>query len=763
GTDGVLQYTYAPERGDLGDIRASWRGQDTLRPLAGGGARFAVDREVEGLLNTGGVYLPREPKALAPEQTQLIDCVTEGDSVISRWRVQRSAQSAEVAYTFRLWGKCLVVDVHCSGGQVGEIHAGAVEGAVSPRLVDVPYWTGEDLGAERDRPAVLVMGNEPKPLFLTTFFDHYLSGGSQLFFRTGIEENRAWCAGGSRYLPRTDGCRNPCFERIFLTLSPRFEEVLPTIANPPSPWRKKAAEYLVCHHGAGDREEDYAHWKKIKRYGMEKIVVLDHEVGWRDTAESFTFRTEPAPGKGGDEGQRRYADRMRELGFRYGLYNNFTDLSPLNEHWDEDMVSRLPDGQWQTAWFRCYAPKPGRVAAIEKTLTPVIQDKFQLRAAYCDVHTAVTPWRRVDYDARIPGAGTMRSQFYAFGQLMLHQQEIWNGPVYSEGGNHYYYAGLITGNKSDDRGYNLARDPWLVDFDLRKLHPLGCDVGFGKRNSFVDNMGGEFTSEVWDRFFAGTIAYGHVGEFFNSKGSINPLMIRSYFMLQQLQCAYAAAEIKEIRYADGTGNLLDTSAAIASDAFGRSQLRLTYDNGLRIWVNGHLKENWQTPHAELPPGGYFAKNRDGRLEVSNSLVEGHRVDRSFSPAYDFLDGRGKMLVTEQGAANRQLIILKGKDGSREAIPLQSTRFAVALKEAPRDLVALDEAGKVIGPARGEMRDGLFFITPVTNAVSYRWVAVASSRVDETQHNQTDTGRHIGHGGIQRGSDQQTQHRVHHRR
>ena len=721
GSDGVLQYTYAPERGDLGDVRASWQEQDKLQLLAGGGVRFALDQEVEGLLNAGGVYLPREPKAAAPEKSQLIECVKEGDCVISRWRLQRAAQSAEVTYTFRLWGKSLVVDVQCNGGQVGEIHAGAVEGAVAPRLVHVPYWTGEDLGAERDRPAVLAMGSGKNALFLTTFFDHYLSGGSQLFFQTGAQDDRAWCAGGSRYLPTTDGRRNNCFERIFVTLSPRFEEVLPTIANPPSPWRKEAAEYLVCHHGAGDREEDYAHWKKIKRCGMEKIVVLDHEVGWRDTAESFTFRTVPAPGKGGDPGQREYARRLRELGFRYGLYNNYTDLSPLNEHWDEDLVSRLPDGQWQTAWFRCYAPKPGRIAAIEKTLTPVIQEKFQLRAAYCDVHTAVTPWRRVDYDVRVPGAGTMRSQFYAFGQLMLHQQEVWNGPVYSEGGNHYYYAGLITGNKSDDRGYNLARDPWLVDFDLRKLHPLGCDVGFGKKNSFSDDMGKTLSMEDWDRFFAGTIAYGHVGEFFNSRGRINPLMVRSYFMLQQLQSAYAAAEIKEVRYADGNGNLLNTSEAVATDAFRRSQLRLTYDNGLTIWVNGHLEEDWRTPHGELPPGGYFARSPDESLEAASILAEGRRIDRVFSPAYDFLDGRGRMLVTEHGAANRQLIILKGEDGSREAIPLQSTRFAVAATETPRDLVALDEAGEVMGPARGELNNGLFFITPVKDAVSYRWV------------------------------------------
>jgi hypothetical protein len=721
GEDGVLQYTYAPERGDLGDVRARWNGQEPLQPLAGGGVRFAVDREVEGLLNVGGVYRPREPKALAPDKAKLIECVKEDDSVISRWRLQRETQSAEATYTFRLWGKSLVVDVHCPGGEVGEIHAGGVQGPVNPRLVEVPYWTGEDLGMDRDRPAVLVMGTGNEPLFLTTFFDHYHSGASRLFFRTGVEENTAWCAGGSRYLPRTDGRRNNCFERIFLTLSPRFEEVLPTIPNPPSSWRQEAAEYLVCHHGATEREVDYAHWKKLKRYGMEKILVLDHEVGWRNTAESFTFRTVPAPGKGGDEGQRKYARQMRDLGYRYGLYNNYTDFAPVNEYWDEDMISRLPDGQWQTAWFRCYAPKPARIADFEKKLTPVIQEKFQLRSAYCDVHTAVTPWMRVDYDARIPGAGTMRSQFYAFGQVMLHQQEVWNGPVYSEGGNHYYYSGLITGNKSDDRGYNLARDPWLVDFDLRKLHPLGCDVGFGKRKSFVDGMGGSLTTDDWDRFFAGTIAYGHAGEFFNSRGRINTLMIRSYYMLQQLQSAYAAAEIKEIRYAEEDGSLLDTSAAIATDAFRRSQLRLTYDNGLMIWVNGHLEENWQTPHAELPPGGYFAKSRDGHLEVSNSLVEGHRVDRVFSPAYDFLDGRGKLLVTEHGAANRQLIILKRKGGSREAIPLQSTRFAVAVEEAPRDLVALDEAGAELGPAKGEMIKGLFFITPMQDAVSYRWV------------------------------------------
>ncbi len=42
--------------------------------------------------------------------------------------------------------------------------------------------------------------------------------------------------------------------------------------------------------------------------------------------------------------------------------------------------------------------------------------------AYCDVHTAVAPWDRVDYDRRVPGAGTFAATFYSYGEIMLHQK-----------------------------------------------------------------------------------------------------------------------------------------------------------------------------------------------------------------------------------------------------------------------------------------------------------------------------------------------------
>jgi len=720
GSDGRLEYHYRPASGTLGDVSAKWEGAagGAMRPLAEGGVRLAVDHGVEGLLNSGGVYLPRQPKAVPPEKIEPIACSRQGDAVVSRWRVSRGPQSAEVTYTLRLWQKSLVVDIQCSGGEVGEVCLGGVAGADNPRLLSVPFWTGEDLGPDRGRPAVLVTGPPTSPLFASVFLDHTRSGASQLYFHSALEGNRAFCSGGSRYLPRTDGRRNNCFERVFLTCSPRLEETLPRVPNPPSPWRGTAAEYLVGIHGAQERQSDYACWRKIARYGIRKVIVLDHETGWRDHAESFTFRTVPAPGKGGDEGQREYARRVRELGFRYGVYNNYTDLVPLNAHWDEDLVSRTPDGQWQTAWFRCYAPKPARVAALELALTPVIQKKFDLNAAVLDVHTAITPWRRVDYDARIPGAGTMLSQFYAYGQLMLHQQHVWNGPVFSEGGNHWYYTGLVTGSFGQDRGYDLVADPWLVDFDLLRLHPLGCDVGLASVRAMSDFPGRVASEDGLDRFLAGTIAFGHIGHFQNGP-HISSHLLRSYFMLQQLQAAYAAAMVAEIRYANDRGDLLATSAAVATGAYRRSQLQIQYDNGLIVWVNGNKSDAWKIPYAELPPAGYYARNKAGSLIVSSALIDGRRADYVHSPAYDYVDGRGRCLQTPWAACDGQLMVLKDADGSREVLPFQAKRFSVATTSAACRVVALDANGAELGPARSELRDGLLQIQPVPGAVSYR--------------------------------------------
>ncbi|MGB2822589.1 MAG: hypothetical protein WBF17_16515, partial [Phycisphaerae bacterium] len=622
-----------------------------------------------------------------------------------------------VAYTFRLWQKSLVVDVKSLGGEVAEYVIGRAVGCESPRLVTVPYLVGDAA-----RPAVVVMGRPGEPLFMTAFVDHTRSNASKLTFVNRIETSGVTFNGGSAYLPRTDGRRNDCFERVFLTVSPRFEEVLPNIPNPASEWMHVAGERLWRAHGASNRQRDYATWAEIARYGMTKVVITDHETGWRDGGESFTFRTRAAPGKGGDEAQVEYARKLHALGFRYGIYNNYTDFAPVNEHWHPDMVSRLSDGNWRTAWARCYNPKPARAVACEARLAPIIQRKFRLSTAYCDVHTAVRPWGYVDYDARVPGAATFAQTFYAYGEIMLHQKATWNGPVYSEGANHWYYCGLSDGNYAQDRGYDIPNRPWLVDFDLRKMHPLCCNFGMGNPQMFYGGGGLGGTPEQrerrLDRFLAATVAFGHTG-FLVREGGIRST-VRSYFLLQQLAKAYARQAVARIQYADADGRLLDTSAAVATGAYNRSQLKVTYADGLEVWVNGHPADTWSTPRGELPPSGFFAMDREGGLEVVSSADDLHRrADFVRSAAYVYCDGRGRFHEFDAVAADEAVIGLKRKDGAMEVIPVGEPKvFAVGLDGRPAAAVALDTGRKELGAAQTRLSRGLVFIIPRKGAFSY---------------------------------------------
>jgi len=703
GADGHLVYRYRPSSGTLGDVTACWEGRGgAFQPLAHGGIRMAED---------GGL-------GQTPEKIEPIGCRRVGDTVVSTWQCTLGAQKAEVTYTLRLWQKSLVIDVRCLGGQVAEFSTGKAVGLAQPRLVTLPYLT-----CDQQRPAVFVAGPVEQPLFMMALVDYYRSNASSLFALNQVGEDGVASNGGSRYLPRTDGRRNDCFERLFLTVSPRFEEVLPNVPNLRSPWMHVAGPRLWRAHAASNRSHDYALWKKVARHGMTNVVITDHETGWRDGGESFTFRTRAAPGKGGDEGQADYARKIRALGFRYGIYNNYTDYAPVNEHWHEDRVTRLSDGNWRTAWARCYNPKPARAVEFEARLAPIIQQKFHLDTAYCDVHTAVRPWDYVDYDARVPGAGTFAATLYAYGEIMLHQKKTWGGPVYSEGNQHWYYCGLTDGNYGQDQGAQLDERPWLVDFDLRKLHPLCCNFGMGNLGMFYGRGEGlgrtsEERDARLDRFLAATLAFGHTG-FLVMEGGM-PNAVRSYFTVQQIHARYAQETAVSIRYADAQGRLLDSSAAVATGAFQRSQIATEYSNGLKVLVNGHPTETWQTPEAVLPPNGWFAEDRKAPLSASSGLVDGHRVDYVDAPEYIYADGRGRLMRFAKAASDGQMIVHKRPGGTLEVIPVGTCAvLAVSLEGRGAAVAALDEEGREIGPAETRVSRGLLHILGVPKAFSYR--------------------------------------------
>ena len=232
---------------------------------------------------------------------------------------------------------------------------------------------------------------------------------------------------------------------------------------------------------------DHERCERIRSYGLDKVMQHSHEVTWRDEGDSNTLKLHAAPQKGGDAMLKWYIQAQNGMGWLQGVYTNYCDFNTVNENWNPDDVQRSPDGEWRRAWPRNYALKPAKAVEFDDYYAQRIKEKFGVKMSYTDVHTAVEPWDYCDFDARVPGAGTFAATFYAYGQLLRNDQQVY-GPTQSEGTYQWLYAGLTSGSY----GWvytkaNLLTEPLDVSFKLRKILPLECDYGMGDTGYYLAN------------------------------------------------------------------------------------------------------------------------------------------------------------------------------------------------------------------------------------------------------------------------------------
>ncbi len=675
------------------------------------------------------------PKFVAElKDARLIEAQSSGNEVKASWRAKVNGADVVIQSTVCLWQKSLVVDCVCKGGLATELSYGRIEGVEMPELLLLPYmnYGGHHLN--------VLMSKGTTPYFASIWMDWYRSNASSPYSVDKIEEDRVQLNGGVRYLPKTDGRRNDLYERFFVTFSPIFEETLATIANPPAKRGREAATRLWQESwGPGNYQREHERSKRLRAYGIEMLTQCNHEITWRDSGESFTFRDRAAPGRGGDEALQQYVAAQRSLGWRSGLYTNYTDFAPVNAHWDTDRVMRGSNGDLVTAWPRCYSPKALFAVEMDRKLAPLIQSKFGTNAAYTDVHTSVSPWDRTDFDARVPGAGTFAATFYAYGDLLLHDQDVYNGHCWSEGNHQWLYAGLCAGNYGlTYSSLRLWDYPYLPHFDLLKMHPLSVDIGVPWTGQFFTGKEGWAKPEnivtSIDQFLATTIAYGHIGWLVEETHGIRQTC-RSYYMLQPLQSRYAMLKPQEIRYGSDRG-LISSSEAFQSDDWRKSKIFICYPNGLRIWVNGNASESWQVPGVaqDLPPFGWLALGTDGFIECSASL-DGQRYDRASSSECIFMDGRGVWrgfdgVATSGSVAIRRakegfgisIVVIEGVDRLVIAKPEGSSgpddlRMTIAaMMDEPINATAYDQDGKRIGEAAVRKVESKWEILPPQSAV-----------------------------------------------
>ena len=479
GGDARIRYEYLPRTGALPDIKAYVGDRGPYDLFAGGGVSLDVD---------GRIAPPGDRSVTAT----LVSCKLQGDAVEAKWRLASGAVSTRVTYRLAIKQKSLVLDLSSPDGSIARVGIGTLQmesGKV--RALNVPFMLYSSSTSPAHAAAFLVDDR----FFVSRLWDWYAMSGS------GMRGS-----GTVVYDPKTDGRRNALSERVFVTVSPDFTEALPNIPNPPSGVAKKFAKYvwgsnlLMFRH---DEPLDIGFAKLCRRYGMPNIFFKMHlnvyvkadKWGWEPAMLTDRAAEDEAAFQA-------FLKRLQGLGFPVCLYSDYNELDPVGRFWNEDHVLVLPNGQWRIYWRHCYCLSPLARPVVCRALSQSIARKFGPNLVYDDEITSNMPWSLIDMDARKPEAGKVSAAYRANGSVPLIEKEIYGGPSFSEGVFHWLYAGLFDGSYAQSP-LNYRTTPWLVDFDLLKMHPLQTDIAMG----FSPTVRGKETKyRSWDMFLAASIA-----------------------------------------------------------------------------------------------------------------------------------------------------------------------------------------------------------------------------------------------------------------
>jgi len=485
-----------------------------------------------------------------------------------------------------------------------------------------------------------------KGLFSFMIFDWYSTNASKWI--SGNQPNGIFAGDKVVYTAKTNGNKNPLNEKLFINVSPDVQEIFPNIDNPISPMKNRFSDRLYAVAQSSNLDSLKRRYTDYRRKGIDKIFVRSHEEFWRKGGESFTFKVTPNPDLG-TQTIKTFISFVKDLGWKFSLYTNYCDFATVSSRWDPNWVIRLSDENWQKSWTRCYAAKPQIAWEQEALLAPQIHKIFNTDFSYCDVQTAVSPMDREDYDNRVSDAAMMKSTYNRYGMLLMNERKAYDGPVFSEGGSHWWYAGLVDGNYAND---DLLHLPIFPDFCLIKIHPLEMDFAeFG----------------IGYQYIAYALAYGNVGMLSGNDA------IKRYAMLQPIQNNYITSTVKLIKYCNN-GKEYNASDAIKKEMLQSPRLHITYDSGLQMYINFN-DSNWNITigHTNyiLPQYGFVVYNPlNGLKSISViSPQSNDRCDQVYSSYLYYLDTHDKAINGELGGKGSY--ILKKEEKGWEIIPLEN--------------------------------------------------------------------------------------------
>jgi len=563
GPDGVLEYVW----------RAPQSANDGLFGALTLNARMAGDSPVTVPLATSASLSWSQP-ALPVASGWL-----QTNQACTLWRTFNvGSKTATVRITGQTVGKSLVLALTCDQPEVTAFDPGSWGPVARRRQITVPYYPG----------AVHYLPHEG--LFVGALLDWTGSAA------TSCQGNKA------TYDALTDGTRVPLRERAVFTAAWHLAEVLPNPPNPPSPWRGFLANKIVLDIWGGAFKDIAANLNVLASFGITNCVALIHD--WqRDGYDNALPAHYPANARyGGDAGMSILVATGARLGIRCALHENYVDYYPNYDFYDPNDIALDSAGNLQHAWYnpgtriQSFAVKPDAILRLAAIQSPEIHRRYNTQAGYLDVHSAVPPWFHVDDRAGQTGAGQLSRVWGVHRQLWAYERDTHNGPVFGEGDNHWYWSGCLDGVEaqfgSGWPGNGGFTAPLAVDFDLLKIHPLQFNHGMGyysrwwPAGDYQTNWAGPPPMVVLDRYRMQEVAFGHAGFLDSSVYANIPLPWLEDHLLSPVTARYAPARPQEILYQNHGAWIDATAAAKLDDASVWNRVRIRYENGLVVTVNG---------------------------------------------------------------------------------------------------------------------------------------------------------------------------------
>lgn len=632
----TVTYRFAPNTGTLNDLRVRDQRGFEFYPVYWGG--------IYEVLLAGERLRPWDARV-----TKQFLSESNSNGVYTaafRWSYNGDA----LDFTVRLWPEQnkLHIAYDSASEKVIQFHLDRSEQTPSPKVVELPYGHN-----------VLFTNG----LFVSGVLDHQISNAALIYpINQSYSATSAFYGYGGVYNPLTNGRRHPLREQITVAVSPTLEEVFHYPTNRVSPYKSRLADQVVVDLWRGNFADHQATLQSFANRGLTDLYVLLHR--WQQYGyDRHLPTTYPAGNEfGGPTALRQVSALCTAHNYDLALHTNYTEEYPGSPDANRADLALWSDGNPIPGWKNWLGEesnvmKSARSLHYAGIYEPLLHNDYQTNGAFLDVHTAVLPGYRTDYDATIAGAGRQATVLRDYRTLVNNVRTMHDGPVSGEGFGYTtaLWAGYVDAIEADPRSaHDIQQNragssvPTLVDYKLRALHHLFVPHGAGYLERFYLGKETGFTVAELERYRATELAFGNAGFISDLVGRVAATdatareqaineAIREYCVMKSLQQRYLTSTPITIRYLVNN-NWLPVSAALQallpSAAFDNvdtvlseqlGMVQITYANGLQLYVNRTANRTVDVPLAgttyTLPPNGFLAHQGNAFLAY-NAIVNG---------------------------------------------------------------------------------------------------------------------------------------------